>query len=473
MQGNIRKVVNLFQQHRYTGEKNYKEQAEALLNEIISSCNRSIPLFYHHGLCGIGAAIEYLIRNDFVKGEADEILEDIDKAVISVINNRPPIEANIENGLLGLACYMYERLYYRTKSEDPIVLTLKEHIIYLIDWMEDMLLNNTIEKKYYEYYFVLILLHQLNIFNVKIEKMLEWCDHEIEHKEQYLQKQPDEKKGYANSTPRGSQEEALKRIPPISIVIPLRIESSERRDNLHCVLQYLLQSPFIHIDLLEADRERRFFFNPHERIRYNFVYDEENVFYRTHYLNVLLKKASFPIVGVWDTDVLIPESQLVASIKHIMEGCVLCFPYNGNFRYLNNERSKVIREDINRLQKDEGRRLMGRPSVGGAFLINRDKYLQAGGENEGFYGWGPEDAERVKRLEILGLPISRTKGSLYHLNHERKPDIGIDNQKKAQHNQKVLINTCEMSKTELKYMVEKHVGIFSYLNNLEKLDPIY
>ena len=28
-------------------------------------------------------------------------------------------------------------------------------------------------------------------------------------------------------------------------------------------------------------------------------------------------------------------------------------------------------------------------------------YLRAGGENEAFYGWGPEDAERVKRLEIL------------------------------------------------------------------------
>lgn len=467
MQKNITKIVTLFQQYRSTGEENYKEQAEALLDEIVGSCNRSMPLSYYHGLCGIGAAIEYLIRNNFVKGEADEILADIDNAVISVISNRPPMEANIENGLLGLACYLYERLYYRPKSEEPIVLTLKENIIYLIDWMEDMLLNNTIEKNYCEYYFVLILLHQLNIFNVKVEKMFEWCDYEIEHKEQNLQKQLDEQKGYVDSTYSNSREEALKRIPPISIVIPLRIESIERRDNLHCVLQYLLQSPFVHIELLEADRERRFFFNPHERIRYNFVYDEENVFYRTRYLNVLLRNALFPIVGVWDADVLIPESQLVAAIGHIMEGCVLCFPYNGDFRYLNNERSKAIRENINRLQKKEGCRLMGRPSVGGAFLVNRDKYLQSGGENEGFYGWGPEDAERVKRLEILGLPISRTQGSLYHLNHERKLDIGIDNQKKAQHNQKVLINTCGMSKTELKYMVGKHLGIFSYLDNWE------
>lgn len=76
---------------------------------------------------------------------------------------------------------------------------------------------------------------------------------------------------------------------------------------------------------------------------------------------------------------------------------------------------------------------MGRPSVGGAFLVNKTKYLETGGENEGFYGWGPEDVERVKRLEILELPIARTKGALY-IHHERKPDIGII--EKARHNQK-------------------------------------
>ena len=35
-------------------------------------------------------------------------------------------------------------------------------------------------------------------------------------------------------------------MPPVSIVIPLRIESTEREANLHCVLQYLLRSPFVY-----------------------------------------------------------------------------------------------------------------------------------------------------------------------------------------------------------------------------------
>lgn len=254
-------------------------------------------------------------------------------------------------------------------------------------------------------------------------------------------------------------------MPPVSIVIPLRIESTEREANLHCVLQYLLRSPFVYIDLLEADKERHFFFTHHERIRYRFVHDEEPVFYRTHYLNELLREAQHSIVGIWDADVLISEAQLIAAVWHVLGGCVLCFPYNGKFRFLEKERSNAIRKDMDELQAGEGYCLLGRPSVGGAFLVNKTKYLEAGGENEGFYGWGPEDAERVKRLEILELPIARTKGLLYHLHHERKPDIGVDNRKKAQHNQKVLLNTCRQSKEELTKALKCHTGIFSYLDN--------
>lgn len=284
------------------------------------------------------------------------------------------------------------------------------------------------------------------------------------HKEQISCRHVEAQKRYAGSIRNYYYKEVLQRMPPISIVIPIRVESAEREENLRCVLQYLLRSPFVHIDLLEADRERRFHFTPHERIRYRFVHDEEPVFYRTRYLNILLKNALYSIVGVWDADVLIPESQLMVAVWHILEGDVMCFPYDGDFRFLKKERSNAIRENLDELQRNDGSRLMGRPSTGGAFLVNRDNYLQAGGENEGFYGWGPEDAERVKRLEILDVPVSRTKGSLYHLHHERKSDPGVDNRKKAQYNQKVLLNTCRMSRTELQYVISKHLGIFSYLD---------
>ena len=243
----------------------------------------------------------------------------------------------------------------------------------------------------------------------------------------------------------------------ISIVIPLRVDSQEREANLRCVLQYLSNFDFVDIDILEADTKRRFFYPANNQIRYRFIYDEEAVFYRTKYLNQLLKKASHSIVGVWDTDVIIPEKQLLQAIEYICNGYIMSFPYDGDFRFLTPAESEKVRKNIVNLDMEQGYRLLGRPSVGGAFLVNRDLYISVGGENESFYGWGPEDVERVKRLEILELTIARVRGSLYHLYHKRFPDVGVDNEKKRQHNQKVLFQTCRMNKQELKNYINLYM----------------
>lgn len=72
-------------------------------------------------------------------------------------------------------------------------------------------------------------------------------------------------------------------INPVSIVIPVRIDSVEREENLRYVLSYLLQLPFVHIDVIETDNRQRFHYSAHNRIRYRFIPDDETVFYRTHF----------------------------------------------------------------------------------------------------------------------------------------------------------------------------------------------
>ncbi len=252
---------------------------------------------------------------------------------------------------------------------------------------------------------------------------------------------------------------------PISIVIPIRIESKEREENLRYILSYLLEAPFVHIDILEADNKRKLHYLPHERIRYRFIPDNESVFYRTYYLNILLRNAEYPIVGIWDTDIIVTGEQVIKAIQLIEKGYVISFPYNGNFRLLNGYESILVKQNKKTVTLSSGTLLMKRPSVGGAFLVNKEKYMLAGGENEGFYGWGPEDCERVKRLEILKYPIARVEGPCYHLYHPQKPENGINQKKKLAHNQKMLLNTCNKTKEELAALIKHHAGIFSYMNN--------
>lgn len=57
--------------------------------------------------------------------------------------------------------------------------------------------------------------------------------------------------------------------------------------------------------------------------------------------------------------------------------------------------------------------------VGGGFFAQKESYIEAGMENEKFYGWGREDGERINRWKKLGYRYERINGPLFHLTHER------------------------------------------------------
>ena len=101
----------------------------------------------------------------------------------------------------------------------------------------------------------------------------------------------------------------------------------------------------------------------------------------------------------------------------------MSIPHDGRCYTLSSALSRDFRSkrsyNIFREQQNQLNMSFGTWSVGGAFLVNKDAYCRIGGENENFYGWGAEDIERIKRLEILGCPIRRSSGPLYHLYHPR------------------------------------------------------
>lgn len=233
----------------------------------------------------------------------------------------------------------------------------------------------------------------------------------------------------------------------VTIVIPLRVDCEERLMNLDTILRFLLNETAAQIIILEADDTPKYKVPDNNRIAYCFYTDHNEFFHRTRYINILLRKATAAIVGVWDTDVLFSAGQIRQAIEAVRNGATLSYPYNGNFVLLNAEASSMVRQDYNRIEEYHLRRDMY--SVGGAFFVNREKYLEAGGENEDFYAWGPEDTERYKRLEILGHTISRAEGSLYHLNHPRGTNSMCFTLERRVYNLKILLNICRMNREQL------------------------
>jgi len=203
---------------------------------------------------------------------------------------------------------------------------------------------------------------------------------------------------------------------------------------------------------LEADSERKYYpeIMP-EGLRYEYMKDKDEVFHRTKYINKLIAMSSTPYIGVWDADAIAPPLQIHEAVNKLRSNeAVLSFPYDGRFYSCEKVLCDLFKKHINidtLIKRLPAMNLMHvYHSVGGAYIVNKEKYIEAGGENENFYGWGPEDVERVKRLEIKELNIFYTKGPLFHLCHPIKKNSRFANADIERRNRKELLLTCKKIK---------------------------
>ena len=246
--------------------------------------------------------------------------------------------------------------------------------------------------------------------------------------------------------------------PLLTFVIPVRIDSPERTENLRTALRFL-GGLGCRVLVLEADAapalKGQDWLRPAE---YTFVSDAAPVFHRTRYINRLLHMADTDIVAVWDTDVLLAYGQILEAAERVCDGCTIAYPYNGQFVMLKEQLSGYIRQSLD-LEYLRGQRLhsfLDRRLCGGAYLVHRWRYLQCGGENERFTGWGPEDAERMHRVRILGHRVEWTRsGQLYHLYHPRGKNSKYQSDIDADHLRRELVKMCCMNKeTMIKYIAK-------------------
>lgn len=240
----------------------------------------------------------------------------------------------------------------------------------------------------------------------------------------------------------------------LNILLPVRIDSEDRLNNLKAVLSWVdnIECPIL---LLEADQTPKLdtLINSFKHISYHFVEDGNPIFHRTKYINDLLRMAKSEIVAVWDADVILPYLQIDEAIECIKkQGATIVFPYNGTFYMLTPKQSALFREqqDLLRLQNEKLMSLMGRIACGGIYFVNRKRYLSLGGDNEKFVGWGPEDAERLHRIQIAGDKAQWIQsGPLYHLHHARNDWSDTDFQKSLLAMQKEFIKVCSLSQSEM------------------------
>lgn len=241
----------------------------------------------------------------------------------------------------------------------------------------------------------------------------------------------------------------------LTFCLPVRIDSDDRLNNLITVLDFYSQYTTARFIVLEADTEPLLSsLSSRKNVEYIYVKDDNPVFHRTKYINQMLSLAQTPYAAIWDVDAIAPVTQLLEAYQLLQkEPLVMAYPFDGKFWMVNEYFSQLFRKtkDIHVLQSPDmpKRPMNGFNSVGGGFLVNIEKYWACGAENEYFTGWGPEDAERYRRLEILGYPPGRIEGSMCHLNHKRGINSWYANDEVAYLTKKEFCRICGMQRYEL------------------------
>jgi len=234
----------------------------------------------------------------------------------------------------------------------------------------------------------------------------------------------------------------------VTFLIPVRIDSDQRSNNLSVLINILNRDFATNIIVLEADKTS--LFHPSKELKnlnYRFIFDEDEIFYRTLYINQMIAMSNTPYIAVWDTDAIAAPGQIVDAVTALRNHiAIMAFPFDGRFYEVSGPLYNLFCNTLKHEALLNNLAVMhlryGYYMVGGAFMVNREKYIASGMENENFYGWGEEDNERVKRMEVLNLAIYRAQGPMFHLWHPRGQNSWFANKVIEIRNRQEFLKTC-------------------------------
>ena len=219
-----------------------------------------------------------------------------------------------------------------------------------------------------------------------------------------------------------------------TFIIPIRIESEDRMRNVVTVLAYLLKNFDTKVIVKEVDVEsvfvdqvlsqiEDFLGDSINNLTHVFEKSDDPVFYRMKILNEMIDMADTSIIANYDCDVLFKKETYVESVKMIMDGFDLVYPYGfGNYQkqvFIDDDGvSEFINKDFDFEVLDKKSRMYD-AQYGHVQFVNRKSYILAGMENENFRGSSPEDKERFYRFDKMGYSVGRIDDIVYHLEHSR------------------------------------------------------
>lgn len=243
----------------------------------------------------------------------------------------------------------------------------------------------------------------------------------------------------------------------LTFILPIGIETQDRLRNFLFTSSYLIKicpnAKFIfhemgdisHIDDINHPTLTKMFTRTPK---------VEKIFYKTWCINRALEQVDTKAVCIYDVDVLIPLKSIEESCK-----CILNDEYDMVLPYTYGPYQKMImdytecenfKSDLN---FDCFKNVRKNTSFyGHVQFFNTKSYCTLGGENEDIIGWGPEDQEKLYKMQFFGGRVKYLDDSyVWHIEHERI-DPNVEQTKNYERNMNIFYTIKNMSNHEkIKY----------------------
>jgi hypothetical protein len=245
----------------------------------------------------------------------------------------------------------------------------------------------------------------------------------------------------------------------VTFIIQYIYDHPDRYENLQHTLKYLKETcPLSNIIVYELGKEKTLTERDKEGTLYKFKeITETDFWHRTKDFNDIIKSVRNPYICLYDCDVFFDVKDIYDAVKLLKNGCDVVYPYNGKFT--NIDRNYLKDGEI----KDVG--TWHFEMFGGAVFLNRERFIEAGMENENLITYGIDDMERVDRMKILGYKVGRTEGVCYHISHYRGKYSVASEHEDANYRK----NEAEWNKIKAmsKEQLQEYVGSWSWCKDLK------
>ena len=263
----------------------------------------------------------------------------------------------------------------------------------------------------------------------------------------------------------------------VCIAIPFRGGDSYRVRNLQRVLQHYASLSDVEILLVEQDSKPCTLPSLASPVKRLFVHNPGS-FNKSWGCNIAVRQSNRALIVLMDADVLIALGALAQAIKLTRTRTFAATPFCAwqdltlpETETLLNSGSIDFKATHGSTQRREHEQLN---FCSGTFVIRREFYLQLGGFDERFLGWGGEDDHMEIKLKRSGQPVGKVEGSVaLHLWHPQTKATTFDQPHYAS-NLKMVQELAACDATQFKFLCElqRQLAGHPHKYELAKHDPL-